>query len=132
MKHFFLLFTALTLLIGCKKNNNEPDTILADLSIVSTITPSTIIQGQDILVKVGCTGSDLCYKFARFDINEISSRQFEVKTKATYPNSKKGDVVCPDVIYHVDTSFKINASARGQYIFKFYNKNLFLRLTQYK
>jgi hypothetical protein len=127
MRQIFLSFIILTIFAGCKKNDNEPDTVLVDLGIISTNTPMAVTQGQDIVSKVKCSGSDLCYRFAKFEINEIVNKQFEIKAKATYPNSKKGDIVCLQAIYYADTSLKINAATKGQYILKFYNNNLLFK-----
>lgn len=123
MRHLFFLLLIFTVAAGCKKNSNEPDTVVVDLTIISTTTPTTATQGQNIISNVRCSGPDLCYKFLRMDVKESGTRQFEIKAKATYPNSKKGDIVCAQAIYYVDSSITINATTKGQYILKFYNSN---------
>jgi hypothetical protein len=127
MRQLFLSLVILTILGGCKKNDDEPATVLVDLGIIAATTPTTTTQGQDIVSAVRCSAPDLCYKFAKFEINETANRQFEIKAKATYPNSKKGDIVCAQAIYYADTSLKINAAAKGQYVLKFYNNNVLFK-----
>jgi hypothetical protein len=122
MRYLFFLMLLVTVVSGCKKNTGL-DTVVVDLTIISTNTPPAATQGHNILSNIKCSGTDLCYKFLRFDIKETGTRQFEIKVKATYPNSKKGDIVCAQAIYYVDTSITINAATKGQYILNFYNNN---------
>ena len=121
MSRTFLVIV-LIFLNGCTKAN-EPDTVFVDLTFISTNTPSIGIQGQDIISNVRCFGPDLCYKFSKFEITETTIGHFDIKAKSTYPNSKKGDVVCLQAIYNIDTSIKINAVTKGQYILRFLNFN---------
>ena len=123
MKKSSIMFL-LIVFISCNKVSNEPDTISVDLAIISTNTPKTILQGQDILSNVICSGSNLCYAFSNFEINETQPKIFDIKAKGTLPNSKKRDVVCLQAFYYKDTTLKINTSTKGQYILKFYNNNL--------
>jgi hypothetical protein len=119
-------FCFIFFLLSCKKITTEPDTIVVDLSIIAASSPASQIQGQDITSNVRCSGNNLCYKFLKFETKEITARNFEIRAKATYPNAQKGDIVCADAIYNIDTTLKINASVKGQYLLKFYNgSNLF-------
>jgi hypothetical protein len=97
MRKIFLSFLILAILAGCKKNYYQPDTVLVDLGIIFTMTATTTTQGQ------------------------------EIKAKGTYPNSNKADIVCLQAIYYADTSLKINATTKGQYVLKFYNNNLLFK-----
>jgi hypothetical protein len=127
MRQIILSFLILAIFVTCKKHNNEPDTILVDLTIISTVTPITATLGQDIVSAIKCSAPDLCYKFAKFEVKEMATRQFEIKAKATYPDSKKGDIVCLEAIYYADTLLKINATTKGQYVLNFFNGNLFFK-----
>ena len=122
MPRIIVSFIIIIFLNSCTKNK-EPDTVLTDLIFISTNTPTAGIQGQDIISIVKCYGPNLCYKFSKFEIIETTLRQFQIKAKATYPNSNKGDIVCLQAIYTVDTTVKINAATKGQYILRFYNPN---------
>jgi hypothetical protein len=108
-------------LLACQKTGSEPDTILTDLTIIATNTPNDINQGQDIVSHVRCSGPNLCYSFAKFEIREMGQGQFEIKAKAHYPNPKKGDIICLQAVYYVDTVLHIKAPASGQYLLKFMN-----------
>ncbi|PVD50620.1 hypothetical protein DC498_18670 [Terrimonas sp.] len=129
MRRIFTLILTLMFLCACNKLAVEPDiksvvtsdTVLVDLTILSTVTPSNIIQGQNIISNVRCFGSNLCYNFAKFEVLETSPRQFEIKAKSTYPTGR--DIGCFDAIYYKDTTFEINTPASGQYVLKFLNNN---------
>jgi hypothetical protein len=115
---FFIIFIALS---SCSKTTYEPDTVIVDLSIVSTNTPSTQVQGQHIVSNIKCSAPDLCYRFLNFEIKETANKIFEISAKGTYPNAKKGDVICAQAIYYKDTTVSILTPVKGQYILKFYN-----------
>ena len=120
MRYYPHLIFTLIILFGCKKYNEKPE---VDLNIISTITPKTAIQGNDIQVKVTSTGPNTCYMFTRFEIKETSPRLFEIKAKGNVANS----TICEFVVYVADTSFKINAFTKGLYLFNFYNKNMLFK-----
>jgi hypothetical protein len=126
MRQLILSLLILAIFAGCRKNN-EPDTVIVDLSIISATTPATAVQGQDIISQVRCSGSDLCYQFSNFEIKEMAARHFMIMAKGTYPNSKKGDIVCPQAIYYADTSLTIHTPAKGQYILNFFNHSLLIK-----
>jgi hypothetical protein len=112
---------------SCKKRHVEPDKVTVDLTIIKTNTPITQTQGQDIISNIKCTGSDLCFHFSNFEINETKPREFSIKAKATYPNCSIGDCVCLQAIYNVDTTVNIKTITNGQYILRFYNNNLLFK-----
>lgn len=118
----------LLILVSCKKNASEPDAVLVDLSIISTITPRTTTQGQEIVSNIKCSASNLCYEFLKFEIQETESRHFAIKAMATYPNPRKGNFACPQAIYYADTTLKIMTTTRGKYLLEFYNDNLLFKI----
>jgi hypothetical protein len=127
MKQISLLLIILILFLSCGKTPVEPDSISVDLTIIATNSPTTQIQGQDIISNAKCSGSDLCYRFSKFEISETAIREFAIKAKATHPNCSKGDCVCLQAIYYADTSVNIKTATKGQYILRFYNNNLLFK-----
>jgi hypothetical protein len=127
MRQIIFLFIILTLLGACKKRDIQPDTISVDLTIIKTNTPTTQVQGQEIISNVKCSGSDLCFKFSKFDIRETKPREFAIKAKSTYPNCSIGDCVCLQAIYYIDTTVNIKTTTSGQYILRFYNSNFLFK-----
>lgn len=112
----FLIALACAMILGCTKED-EPKEKVADLHIIATTTPASILKGEEILSKVKCQGPDLCYSL-RFDITEVSARQFEIRAKALHRGN-----VCALALYSVDTIARIQATANGQYLLRFYNAN---------
>lgn len=121
MPRCLVLLLPLLFLLACQKTGSEPDTILTELSIVATATTVYINQGQDIVSRVRCSGPNFCYSFAKFEIRETVQGQFEISAKAHYPNPKKGDIICLQAVYYIDTVLRIKNQARGQYLLKFIN-----------
>jgi hypothetical protein len=119
----------LTIFDGCAKYNTEPGTgsILIDMPIISTNTPESLLQGQDIVSNVRIAATDGCVSFSRIDITEIAIRQFDIRAKATFPYRKDGGVACTAIYYTIDTTVRINTIRKGQYILRFYNKNLLFK-----
>lgn len=117
----FLLFILSCL--SCNKASNEPDTVSVNLAIISTNTPRTLSQGQNIISNVRCSGSDLCYSFSHFETTNTDGKIFNISAKGNYPNSKKGDVICLQAIYYKDTTVSISTPSKGQYVLRFYNNN---------
>lgn len=112
------------LLLSCTKEMDEENNELRDLIFSEIhITPTSSLE-DNITAQVKCYGPDLCYKFAGFDIKESGVRQYDIRAKATYP---KGDVVCPQALYEVDTTVSIKPAMTGQYILHFYNKNVLFK-----
>ncbi len=107
--------------VSCRKSGIEQNTVFVDLWFVSVNTSKNVSAGQDIISQVTCSGSDLCYRFSHFEIKEPYPREFYITAKATYPNPKKGDIVCLQTIYNKDTSVSIPASAAGKYVLHFLN-----------
>lgn len=103
-----------------KVNQGE---ILVDLDIKTTTAPASVNLGQPIVARVLSSGLNLCYKFSHFEITKISERQFNIRSKGTFPDAQKGDVVCAEAIYYKDTTLSIPADVKGQYLLHFYNKN---------
>jgi hypothetical protein len=124
-----LFFSLLVLIFfpGCHKDNRQPDTVLIDMSIISTNTPESLAPGQDIISNVKCSGTDLCYHFSKFDIKESAPAAYEIRAKAIYPNCSQGDCVCLDAMYYADTSLSIHTPVKGQYILKFFSNNVFFK-----
>ena len=123
MQKLLVLQLPLLFLLACQKTGSEPDTILTELSIVATATTVYINQGQDIVSRVRCSGPNFCYSFAKFEITQTGQEQFEISAKAHYPNPKKGDIICLQAVYYIDTVLNIRAPARGQYLLKFMNNH---------
>ena len=117
------LLLPILFLLACQKTVSEPDTIITELSTVATATPAAINLGQDIVSRVRCSGPNFCYSFAKFEVRETGQGQFEISAKAHYPNPKKGDIICLQAIYYIDTVLHIKAPARGQYLLKFINNH---------
>ena len=116
-----LIFILCVLLFsGCKKDNTT-GTNLVDLTIISTNTPKSLVQGQDIISNVRCSGSNLCYSFSNFEISETSPKIFNIRAMGTYP---RGEPVCLLAIYYKDTAVTIKAPGIGRYILRFYNNSL--------
>jgi len=119
---------------ACNKSTVKPqlesgdtsDTVLVDLTILSTATPANISQGQNIVSNVRCAGSNLCYNFAKFEVAETGARQFEIKAKSTFPTGS--DIGCFEAIYYKDTTFEIKNPASGQYVLKFLNNNQIFKI----
>jgi hypothetical protein len=127
MRQIIFLSIILTLLGACKEREIQPATISVDLTIIQTNTPTTQAQGQEIISNVKCSGSDLCFKFSKFEISETKPREFAIKAKSTYPNCSIGDCVCLQAIYYIDTTVNIKTSTKGQYILRFYNSNFLFK-----
>jgi hypothetical protein len=129
MRQLFFSFLVLAIFDSCVKNSSEPvpDTILIDMPIISTNTPATQIQGQDIVSNVRIAATNGCVLFSRIDIKEIAIRQFDIRAKATFPYRKDGEIACTAIYYTVDTTARINTISKGQYILRFYNKNLLFK-----
>ncbi|WP_462253295.1 hypothetical protein [Ferruginibacter sp.] len=121
MRQIFFFFIFFIVLSSCKKTTYEPDTVIVDISIISTNTPSNQVQGQHIVSNVKCAAPDLCYRFLNFEIKETANRTFEINANGTYTNAKKGDVICAQAVYYKDTTVSIFTPVKGQYILKFYN-----------
>ena len=108
--------------LNCNKPHSPSPTIVVDLTIISTQRLDLAIQGQDIYEAVKCAGTDLCYQFSHFEVKKRNEKEFDIRAKATYPNSDAGYVVCPLAIYYKDTTVGIPVSSKGLYILRFYNK----------
>jgi hypothetical protein len=124
MRDFFLVAGIFTVaLFACLKPRNENK--LVDLTIISTTTPSTQIAGQEIISAASCRGANLCYKFSKFEIKEITQRQFEIRAKATFPKGK--NIVCAEAVYNVDAESRIRTTTAGEYLLQFYNQQVLLK-----
>lgn len=114
----FLIAIFCTLFFACSKTDDPNNVQVVDLPMVAINTPASITKGQEIISKVKCEAPDLCYSFYRFDIVQVSERQFDIRAKALHQGS-----VCAQALYWVDTIAKIPATATGQYLLRFYNAN---------
>ncbi|MBE7172794.1 MAG: hypothetical protein INR73_19620 [Williamsia sp.] len=92
-----------------------------DLIFEKTNTPVSQTQKEGITSQVKAYGPNLCYRFSNLDIQEIGTREFEIRAKATNAGSKNG-VACALALYYIDTTIKINATTTGKYLLRFYNK----------
>lgn len=119
MKQFLLLFAAAAF-FSCEKEKIKTDESLVDLTFTSTTTPKVVSAESDIVARVRCYGPNLCYRFVRFDVSETGTRQFDIRAKAEVP---KGNPVCAQALYQVDSTVRIHASASGQYILRFFQNN---------
>ncbi len=114
-----LLF--LGIIVSCDKPKAEAETTEVDLTIISANTVATATQGQDIVSAIKCIGSDLCYQFSHFEINQTKEREFDIRTKGTYPIMP---IACPLAIYYKDTTLRIPAETKGMYILRYYNQTV--------
>lgn len=116
MKTVCLLLLTSFFIIACDKPI-ESDTQFTELSFTQTNTPVAATLGQNILSSVRVSGSDLCYRFAYFTVNQ---QQFLVDIHAigTYPAKP---TYCPQALYHKDTTLSIQTNAVGKYVLRFYN-----------
>lgn len=106
-------------LLACLKPGSNRGTSVVDMIFTQTSTPTMVNTGQDIVSAVKCYGSDLCYKFLRFEVFETTPKIFEIRAKATYPNGK---VFCAQALYEVDSVIRIKTNSPGQYQLRFYNR----------
>lgn len=125
MRQIIIVITFIGSLISCTKPDKKPDKILVDLQITHTESPISLLKGQDIISKIKCQAPDLCYMFSHIDSKEVSTRQFEIRAKATYPNDP--NVFCAQALYTVDTTVKIHPTSKGQYLLRFYKENQLLQ-----
>jgi len=104
------------LLFACDKPI-ESDIQFVDLSIVQTTTPKTTTQNAGITSSIKVTGSDLCYNFAYFTVN---NQHFVVDIHAigTYPTKP---TACAQAFYYKETTLSVPTTASGQYVLRFYN-----------
>jgi hypothetical protein len=116
MKTVYLLLLTTFFIVACDKPV-ESDIQFTELSFTQTNTPATTTLGQNILSSVRVSGSDLCYGFAYFTVNQ---QQFltDIHAIGTYPAKP---TYCPQALYHKDTTLSIPANAAGKYILRFYN-----------
>lgn len=129
MKQLFFIFLVLIIHESCVKKSTGPDsdTISIDLLIISTNTPATQIQGQDIVSTVRCAATDGCQNFSRIEIKKTGIRQFEIRAKGTFPYRKDGQIVCTLMYTEFDTTARIYASEKGQYVLNFHYRNVFFK-----
>lgn len=121
MKYFVIVMLSLAACTKAAKVNQGA--IIADLDIKTTATPASVSQGQTIVSRVLSSGLNLCYKFSHFEISKTGERQFTIRSKATFPDAQKSDVVCAEAIYYKDTTLSIQTDVKGQYLLHFYNKD---------
>ncbi len=69
MRTLIFLFLAGAIWVACDKEDRDNDNRLIPLTIIATDSPGTITKGEDIVSEIRCSGTDLCYKFQKFEIN---------------------------------------------------------------
>lgn len=122
MNKHALLF-AFVLFLGCTKPLKQ-DNAPVNLTIIKAETPKTQSLGEDIVSQVTCSAENLCYHFSNFDISETGEREYEIRAIGTYPNYP---TECLQAIYYKDTTVKINATVKGQYMLHFFNNNVLFK-----
>ena len=120
VRTLIFLFLVGAIWVACDKEKQDNDSRLIPLTITATDSPESISKGETIVSNIRCSGTDLCYKFEKFEITGKASRVFEVRAKATYPQQP---VACPQAIYNIDTTLAIPTTSSGQYVIRFYNEN---------
>jgi hypothetical protein len=115
----YSLLCAFILFSSCTKPL-KMDEAPVNLTIIKTETPLTQTQGKDIVSQVTCSGANLCYHFTNFQVNETGQREYEIYAMGTVPNHL---TECAQTIYYKDTTVKINAAVKGQYLLHFFNYN---------
>ena len=122
MPKHILLF-ALVIFFGCTKPFKAKESHV-NLNIIETQTPQTQNVGEDIVSQVKCSAENLCYQFTNFQVDETSAREYEIHAIGTYPNHP---TACMQAIYYKDTTVKINAAVKGQYLLHFLNNNVLFK-----
>lgn len=117
-----LSFCFFVAMFSCEKTEKDDATNLVNLAFITTATPASQIQGQAIFSQVRCIEPDLCYRFSNFEIQEAGMREFNIRAKGTYPSAKSG-IACAQIVTFKDTTVKIQAATKGQYLLHFYNQN---------
>jgi hypothetical protein len=125
MKQIFSFVLFLSVIFGCKKNEQK----LCDtyLIIDSTNTPRTTTLSQGITSTIKSYGANLCYSFSGMDITQQSTPsgpvllfQYFIRVKGTITC---GSPVCADALYNSTNSIVLNPTATGTYYLHFYNQN---------
>lgn len=108
--------------LGCNKEEGNKELNEVRLSFTRIQTPGAVPFPQNIISAVGVSGSDLCYRFTHFEIKHPIANVYEIHAKGTYPARP---TICLQAIYNKDTIVKIQPTAPGQYILRFYNQALY-------
>ena len=110
-------------LISCNKNDDIIQSFTGNLPIVSTISPTTAIAGQNIISNVRSELSSLSgsVTFQGFNIKEVATRQFNINAKAFYKDWHT-QIGMP-VMWTLDTTLIIKTTVAGKYILHFYNSD---------
>ena len=110
---------AIILFAGCTKPLKIDNTPV-NLTIIKTETPQTQKQDENIISQVTCSGENLCYQFTNFVVNQTAQTEYEIRAMGNYPNYP---TECLQAIYYEDTTVKIDAAVKGQYLLHFINHN---------
>ena len=123
MRLLFIRIITCLILFGCDKNHDAEivKTFNGDLPIVSTLTPTTAIAGQEIRSRVTCELTSISGSvfFQGFEVRETSAREFSFSAKALYKDWNM-QIGMP-MMWTLDTVVSIPTTIRGTYLLKFYN-----------
>lgn len=122
MRFLFFCIALILFITACHKGPAYiPDTVITDLTIVQTNTPSPIAQNQNIVSSVSMRGPNLCYRFSHLEIVQETPLLFNIRAKATIPNPDKGSATCQQTTYSKDTTFTIPTHFTGKHVLRFFN-----------
>ena len=127
---FLFIFSFLAIMvISCSKDSIFlPDTVLTDLEITQTNTPTAVPRLQSIVSTVHMRAPNLCYRFSHFQVAQINPVLYQINAKATIPNPDKNNAVCLPTVYQKDTTLSIPTTVAGKYVLRFFNGTQLFRV----
>ena len=128
-KNFFAISLLVITAISCSKESVFlPDTVLTDLEITQTNTPTAVPRLQSIVSTVHMRAPNLCYRFSHFQVAQINPVLYQINAKATIPNPDKNNAVCLPTVYQKDTTLSIPTTVAGKYVLRFFNGTQLFRV----
>jgi hypothetical protein len=115
-----LILSGLALISLSFTCTREAENCKSELTIGSTVTPSTSAISSGITSEIHCYGPDLCYSLSHVDIKGKGNKVYDIRVIANVPCKPS---ICAQAIYQAKPSIHINTPEAGIYILNFYNRS---------
>ena len=125
MKLILSIVLIVSLIFGCKKNDQDLCDTYLIISSTNTLTATTLSQG--ITSTINSHGPNLCYNFSSMEITQqptpsgpVYQFQYFIKVKGTVAC---GNPICAQAIYNSTNSILLTPTVKGTYYLRFYNQS---------